>query len=116
MVYAENGESEADSFITPPDLHELTDEDLGYENELEETRRYALAKNCPDPKIIVDERKCFTIILMISGYNELPGKRYYWASEDDMRNRAVYKAMKRNKFFKIMRFLNFQNNNKLSLC
>ncbi|KAF2881789.1 hypothetical protein ILUMI_24384 [Ignelater luminosus] len=58
-----------------------------------ETRRHALAKNCPDLKFTVEELKCFTAIWMISGNNELPEKRY-WASEGGMRN-----AMRRDRFF-----------------
>ncbi|KAJ8935631.1 hypothetical protein NQ314_012715 [Rhamnusium bicolor] len=57
---------------------------------LQETSKYALFLNCPHPKISVEELKCFIGILILSGYNTLPGKRCYWDSQDDMRNTMIY--------------------------
>lgn len=55
-----------------------------------ETRRYALFLNCPDPNISAEELRCFIAILYVSGYNNLPSKRHFWDSKNDMRNLAVF--------------------------
>jgi len=49
-----------------------------------ETAKYAQALNCPDPKITIDEIKCFVGILIVSGYNVLPGKKFYWDKGNDV--------------------------------
>ncbi len=79
---------------------------------LEQTKCYALFKNCSDPKVSIDELKCFLAILILTGYNELPGKRFYWDTECDMRNDLVYNSMRRNRFLEISRFLHFADNNR----
>ncbi|KAJ8967711.1 hypothetical protein NQ314_002657 [Rhamnusium bicolor] len=78
---------------------------------LQETSKYALFLNCPHPKISVEELKCFIGILILSGYNTLPGKRCYWDSQDDMRNTMVYNEMRRDRFLQIARFLHCADNN-----
>ena len=76
----------------------------------DESTRYALFLNCPDPKIIIDEIKVFIAILIVSGYNQLPGKRLYWEKSEDVKNDMVYNAMRRDRFIQIMRFLHFADN------
>ncbi|KAG5887401.1 hypothetical protein JTB14_001591 [Gonioctena quinquepunctata] len=78
-----------------------------------ESRRYALFLNRPDPKISGDEIRCFIAILIVSGYNNLPSKRDYWDSGDDMRNAAVFQAMRRNRFLDICRFIHCAGNTKI---
>ena len=39
-----------------------------------ESRKYALFLNCPNPKITLEEMKVFIGILIVSGYNMVPGK------------------------------------------
>ncbi|KAI4461519.1 transposase is4 [Holotrichia oblita] len=82
---------------------------------VEQSSRYASFTNCQDPKISIDEMKCFLAILIISGYNALPGKRYYWDSESDMRNNIIYNSMRRDRFLQIFRFLHFADNSKQDL-
>lgn len=72
---------------------------------------YALFNNCPDPKVTVEEIKCFIGILLLSGYNNLPGKRYYWETQEDVRNPLICNAMRRNRFLQISRFLHCADNN-----
>jgi len=74
------------------------------------TRRYALFLNCPDPNITAEEIRCFIAILYVSGYNNLPSKRHYWDSKNDMKNLAVSESMRRNRFLQICRFLHLANN------
>ncbi|KAI4455177.1 transposase is4 [Holotrichia oblita] len=77
---------------------------------VEQTSRYALFKNFSDPKVSKNEMKCFIVILIISGYVSLPGKRYYWKSQGDMRNSTISEAMRRNRFFEIMKCLHCADN------
>jgi hypothetical protein len=76
----------------------------------EETRRYALFKNCPDPNITINNIKCFLGILLYTGYKVLPGKRFYWDSQPDLQQGFVSNAMRRNKFESIMKFLHLADN------
>lgn len=69
---------------------------------VEQIRLYSQFKNCPDPNISQENIQCFIAILVLSGYNEVPGKRYYWNSGKDMRNEAVFNAMRRDRFTQIM--------------
>lgn len=79
---------------------------------VQETSRYALFKNFPDPKVSNNEMRCFLAILLVSGYSVLPGKRYYWETQGDMRNSMVAEAMRRDRFFQIMRFIHCADNTK----
>ncbi|KAG5875548.1 hypothetical protein JTB14_025762 [Gonioctena quinquepunctata] len=75
--------------------------------------KYALFVNCPNPKITIEELKCFIAILIVSGYDNKPSKKSYWDSGDDLRNTAVYNSMCRDRFIQIMRFLHCADNTKL---
>lgn len=79
---------------------------------IEESSRYALFKNIPDPKISIGEMKCFLSILLISGYSVLPGKRFYWESQADVNNSMVSGAMRRDRFVQIMRCIHCADNSK----
>lgn len=81
---------------------------------VEESNKYALSKNCPNPYITSDEIKCFIGILIVSGYNELPSKRMYWDTKSDVRNDLVADAMRRNRFENILRFLHCVDNDNLN--
>jgi hypothetical protein len=74
---------------------------------LSEIWNYALFNNSPNPEVSKEELKLFLGVLIVSGYNELPGRRFYWDSEMDMRNRMVYNAIRRDSFIQIMKYLHF---------
>lgn len=95
------------------DMFELFFDENLWEFLIQQSTRYALFLNCPDPRISSDELKCFIAILILSGYNKLPSKRSYWDSGDDMRNTLVYNAMRRDRFIQIMRFIHAADNNNL---
>lgn len=80
---------------------------------VDETRRYALFLNCPDPHISHDEIRCFISILYLSGYNKLPSKKSFWDSMDDMKNEAVCNAMRRDRFLQICRFIHCADNTQI---
>ncbi|XP_054729248.1 piggyBac transposable element-derived protein 3-like [Anastrepha obliqua] len=81
---------------------------------IDQTTKYALFLNCPDPRINIAELKCFFAILIVSGYNKLPSKKSYWETGDDMRNSLVSNAMRRDKFIQIMRFVHASDNTQLN--
>ncbi|KAG5872927.1 hypothetical protein JTB14_009337 [Gonioctena quinquepunctata] len=76
----------------------------------QQTTKYALFQNFPDPHVSVKELRVFMPILLVSGYNELPSKRSYRESPRDMRNDLVYEAMRRDRFLQICRFIHFADN------
>lgn len=77
---------------------------------IQETSKYALFINQTDPKVSVEEMKCFIAILVLSGYNDLPSKRMYWEQSLDTRNELVYNSMRRNRFEQILRFVHLASN------
>lgn len=95
---------------TPVELFEKFFDDEIVHILVEQSRKYALFLNHPDPKITIVEIKCFLAILILTGYNELPGKRFYWDEGTDMRNELVYNSMRRNRFLEICRFIHFADN------
>lgn len=98
--------------LNPVDLFELIFDDEVLTLIIEESTRYALYLNCPDPKITSEEIRVFIGVLIISGYSVVPGKRLYWESSSDVRNELVYNSMRRERFVQIMRFLHFSDNAK----
>lgn len=102
------------SSLSVTDLFELffTDEILAHIQQ--ETTNYVLPLNCSDPKITIPDLKCFLGILVLSGYNKLPGKIFYWDSGDDVGNKLVKNSMRRDRFVTIMRFMHWADNTKAS--
>ena len=98
------------STSTPFELFELFFDQEVINFLVSESTRYALFKNMPDPQITPDEMKCFLVVLVLSGYNELPGKKYYWDSEPDMKNIMAVEMMRRDKFLTIFRYLHCADN------
>lgn len=47
---------------------------------VEESNKYSVFCNQPNPNISKDEMKCAIGILIVTGYNELPGRDFYWDS------------------------------------
>lgn len=64
-------------------------------------QRYALFQNEVDPLVTKDEIKCFLSVLILPGYNKLPGKRFYWDSATDMQNEMVHAAISKIGLFKL---------------
>lgn len=96
--------------LSPVELFELFFTDDLFDFLLLESTKYAAFKNCPDPTITIPELKCAIGILILSGYNEKPGKRYYWDSQPDMGNPLTINSMRRNRFFDILRYLHCADN------
>lgn len=64
-------------FRTPVELFEIFIVDKVMRLLIEETSKYALFKNCPNSRVSIEEMKYYLGILILSGYNELTGKRFY---------------------------------------
>ena len=77
---------------------------------VEQSNIYCQSKNISAPPVTKDEMKVFFAILIVSGYAPLSSKVLFWNSNDDLRNNAVYMAMRRNRFDHIMRILHFSDN------
>lgn len=80
---------------------------------VEETKKYTLFKNCHDQNITSNEIKCFIGILLLSGYNQVPSKRHYWEKDEDVHNILISNAMRRDRFFQIMRYIHCSDNNNI---
>lgn len=76
----------------PLELFELMFDDEVFDLLLEETRNYALFCNEPDPNLTKEEIKVFVGILILSGYNKKPGKKFFWDSQSDMGNNLVIQS------------------------
>ena len=58
----------------------------------------------------VDELRTFIAILLISGYSNVPRRHLYWEQSSDVQNDAISKAMSRNRFDELMRYLHLSDN------
>jgi len=103
------------SHMRPVEIFELFFDDKLISYLVEQSKLYALFKNVNDFDVTNDEIKCFIGILVLSGYNGLPGKRFYWDSSDDVGNSLVKDAMRRDRFISIMRFIHCANNNEMNV-
>ncbi|XP_039286653.1 piggyBac transposable element-derived protein 3 isoform X1 [Nilaparvata lugens] len=99
--------------FSPVELFQLFFDEELFDLMINEIKKYAAFKNVPDPNITKAELKCFFGILIISGYNSLPGKRYYWETSDDVRNHLICKSMRRNRFTQIMSLLHFVDSTRI---
>lgn len=88
--------------LSPVELFEKFIDDEIVQYIVNESNKYALFLNNENPKISAAEMKCFLAILILTGYSELPGRDFYWDSQDDLRNQMVCNAMRRDKFRKIL--------------
>ncbi|CAG0892434.1 unnamed protein product, partial [Cyprideis torosa] len=88
-------------------FHLFVDEDM-INMIVEESNFYARKKDNIDLMLARDEAYTFLAILILSGYNPVPRFDLFWDSSEDMGNRAVQNAMRRNRFREIKRYLHFE--------
>lgn len=103
------------SQMGPVEIFELFFDDKLISYLVDQSKLYALFKNVNDFDVTNDEIKCFIGILILSGYNGLPGKRFYWDSSPDVGNSLVKDSMRRDRFISIMRFIHCANNNEINV-
>lgn len=99
--------------FSPVELFELFFDPELFLIMVQEIQNYAAFKNIQDPNVSVGDLKCFLGVLTVSGYNKLPGARFYWQTCDDMRNELIYNSMRRNRFLQILSLLHFADNNNI---
>ena len=80
---------------------------------VDQSTQYCLSKNWPNLNVTKKEIKVFLGILIVSGCNPLGSKRDYWSTGDDLRNKIIYEAMRRDRFEVIMKCLHFKDNDTL---
>lgn len=59
------------------------------------------------------EMWCFLVVLILSGYNQLPRKHMYWENSSDTKNDLVRNAISRDRFRFIMQNIHCCDNNNL---
>ena len=96
--------------FSPREMFELFFDESLFDPIVEQSNLYCQSTNISAPPVTKDEIKFFFAILIVSGYAQLPSKALFWNSNDDLRNNAVYMAMRRNRFDHIMRILHFSDN------
>ncbi|KAJ6648805.1 PiggyBac transposable element-derived protein 3 [Pseudolycoriella hygida] len=99
--------------MTATDYYELFFDDTLLDLIIFESTQYCISKNWPDIQLTKEELRTFFAILIVSGYNPLPSKAMYWNRGEDLRNEAVYKAMRRDRFDNIMKSLHFASESNL---
>lgn len=99
--------------FTPVEMFELFFDDDMINFFMIETTRYAQFKNHPNPQITQEEMRCFLAILMLSGYNWMPGKKFFWNTDGDLGNQLVIEAMRRDRFLTIWKYFHLANNNNI---
>ncbi|XP_039297935.1 piggyBac transposable element-derived protein 3-like [Nilaparvata lugens] len=110
-VLLPNSDYTAFRALNPVEAFELFFNEQIIETIILESTKYALFKNEPDPLLSPEEIEVFIGILIVTGYNTLSGKRYYWENGADVRNNLVYNSMRRDRFIQIMKYLHLADNN-----
>jgi hypothetical protein len=75
-----------------------------------ETNKYAAFKNEVGFVVTLNKMKVFIAILILCGFCVLPSKISFWDSGNDLRNKMVYNAMRKNRLCKIMQFIHCSDN------
>ena len=78
-----------------------------------DTNRYAAQKGKHSFQVSPGERKLFMAVLFTSGYAPLPRRRVYWENSPDVNNAAISRAMTRNRFEELLRFIHVANSHNL---
>ncbi|XP_060801114.1 piggyBac transposable element-derived protein 3-like [Amyelois transitella] len=77
---------------------------------IQNSKLYSAQKNKHDFDITEEQLKTFLGILLLTGYHTLPRERLYWSLDEDCNVPIVSKAMTRNRFLEIKKFLHFCDN------
>ncbi len=102
--------------LSPVDFFELFFDDDVLELMVEQSIVYAIFKGEHNYIVTKEEMKVFLGILIVSGFVPVPSRRMFWETSTLTRNEAVYRAMRRNKFEKIMQYLHLKDNTSLNMA
>ncbi|KAJ8964427.1 hypothetical protein NQ314_004918 [Rhamnusium bicolor] len=111
MKKCPNADYETFKILTPVERFEMFLDDDIVDYLVSESTKYAQFKNEQNPQITKEEMRCFLAILIISGYNGLPGKKYYWNTDGNMGNNLVREAIRRDRFLTIWKYFHLAANN-----
>ncbi|XP_025192461.1 piggyBac transposable element-derived protein 2-like [Melanaphis sacchari] len=100
--------------MSPTHIFELFFDDEVIKLLITESLNYAVYRSFTNTNLSTDEIKCFIGILILSGYNTLPGRRFYWDSSPDMQNIIVRDCMRRDRFEEICRILHCADNSNIN--
>ena len=92
----------------PHQLFELFFDEVLLSEIIRQSLLYATKKAGVNLALSVSELKVFLAILLLSGYSSVPRQRMYWECGPDVFNEAVSKAMRRQRFMDIKRFIHFE--------
>lgn len=65
--------------------------------------------------VTVDEFKAVFVILILSGYNNVPRLKLYWSTDSDVHHELIVSSNSRNRFDEILSLLHFADNNDLPI-
>ena len=82
---------------------------------IDETIRYARAKNDTQFSMTDDDLKAFVNVLFFSGYHSLPQQKLYWDRSKDMSTAMVFECLSKNKFYNIKKYLHLNNNDEIDM-
>ncbi|GBL80702.1 hypothetical protein AVEN_225347-1 [Araneus ventricosus] len=82
---------------------------------VEESIKYSKQKNNHVFEISMAEMKLFLGILFYSGYHILPQEKMYWENAPDIGTLILNKAMSKNRYYEIKKYLHFDDNLQLGL-
>ncbi|XP_037116736.1 piggyBac transposable element-derived protein 3-like [Syngnathus acus] len=74
-----------------------------------ETIKYAAVTDS-NLQLTIGELKRVVGILLLSGYHQLPSRRHYWNTDEDLHCALVAGAMSRNRFEEIIRYIHCADN------
>ena len=74
---------------------------------MDQTIVRATFKGQTDFLVTKEEIKVFIGILIVSGIVPVSSRRMFWRNSTVTRNEAVYQAMRRSRFEKIMQYIHF---------
>lgn len=99
-------------------LHPVEVFEKFFDNELydyivQQTNLYSSQKNNHEFFVSRDDMKLFFGILLLTGYHKLPSERNYWGLDEDLGVPIVARAMPRNRFQEIKRYVHLADNNQL---
>lgn len=101
--------------MTALEIFELFIDDEIIEYMILESTKYAQYNNWTNSCITKEEMRCFLAILILSGYNGVPGKKYFWNTQGDLGNKLVADAMRRDRFLTIWRHFHLADNTQIDI-
>lgn len=99
--------------FSPVELFELFFDEEVWSMIVDQTIVYSKSKGETSFTVTKEELKVFLGILLVSGIVPVSSRRLFWKNSPLTRNEAVYNAMRRNSFEKIMQFIHFADNSTL---